>query len=100
MDAVAAAVGNAALLLDVDVQQLTVQQLTSRSALIAAHQLPGQLPGRPVQAGQARQPMTTQDRLHGRPGLGRPGLANRGRDPVGPNPAGAPAGQDPRLAGC
>ena len=86
MDAVAAAVGNAALLLDVD-----VQQLTSRGALIAAHQLPG----RPVQVGQARQPMTAQDRLHG-----RPGLANRGRDPVGPNPAGAPAGQDPRLAGC
>lgn len=80
----AATIGDATLLLDIQVHQLP-RPLT----LVADH-----LPGGPVQLAKARHPMPDQHPVHC--GVGLP---ERPADPVGADPVGGPIGQDGLLTG-
>ena len=80
----AATSGDAALLFDIQVDQL------ARPRTLVAHDLAG----RAVQLAKARDAVAAQHRVHG-----RVGLAQRPTDTVGTDPMGCPVVEDGLLAG-
>lgn len=83
MHPVATAIGDAALLFDIELDQLT------RPLPLVAHDLAGGT----VQLAKPRHLLAGQDRLHG--GVGLP---ERPADPMGTHPMGRPIRQDRLLA--